>query len=471
MDNAIRHALAAADFARAADLIELVFPAMSRSQQSATLRGWIKALPDELIRLRPVLSTEYALVSISGGELENVEPRLQDAERWLGTAAGSRERTEAAAEVEEMVVVDEVEFRRLPGMIALTRGAVALGRGDVPAAVIHARKALELAPEDDHLRLGGAASVLGLTAWANGDLDTARRMTAEGTENVRLAGYVSAAIGGSIVLADLQIAQGCLREAMATYERGLQWATVPGAPALRGAADMHVGMSALQYEHNDLQAAMQHLLASQALGELAGLQQNPYRWCAAMARIRAAEGDLDGALALLDQAERVYDGSFSPNVRPIAARKARVQAAHGRLDEALRWVSDQGLSAEAELSYLHEFDHITLARVLLALYQSDHTDQSIQEANGLLERLLKAAQDRGGRGSVIEILVLQALACHAQGDLPAALDALQKALALAEPQGYVRMFIDEGLPMAQLLREAAARGILPDYTGRLLAAL
>ena len=208
MDNAIRHALAAADFARAADLIELVFPAMSRNQQSATLRGWIKALPDELIRLRPVLSTEYALVSISGGELENVEPRLRDAERWLDTAAGSRERTEAAAEVEEMVVVDEVEFRRLPGMIALTRGAVALGRGDVPAAVIHARKALELAPEDDHLRRGGAASVLGLTAWANGDLDTARRMTAEGTENVRLAGYVSAAIGGSIVLADLQIAQG-----------------------------------------------------------------------------------------------------------------------------------------------------------------------------------------------------------------------------------------------------------------------
>ena len=375
MDNAIRHALAAADFARAADLIELVFPAMSRNQQSATLRGWIKALPDELIRLRPVLSTEYALVSISGGELENVEPRLRDAERWLNSPDGSRERTEATSEAEEMVVVDEVEFRRLPGMIALTRGAVALGRGDVPAAVIHARKAFELAPEDDHLRLGGAASVLGLTAWANGDLDTARRMTAEGTENVRLAGYVSAAIGGSIVLADIQIAQGHLHEAMATYERGLQWATVPGAPALRGAADMHVGMSALQYEHDDLQAAMQQLLASQALGELAGLQQNPYRWCAAMARIRAAEGDPDGALALLDQAERVYDGSFSPNVRPLAARKARVWLAQGRLGEALGWVCAQGLSAEAELSYLHEFEHITLARVLLALYQSDHTDR------------------------------------------------------------------------------------------------
>ena len=185
---------------------------------------------------------------------------------------------------------------------------------------------------------------------------------------------------------------------MATYERGLQWATVPGAPALRGAADMHVGMSALQYEHNDLQAAMQHLLASQALGELAGLQQNPYRWCAAMARIRAAEGDLDGALVLLDKAERVYDGSFSPNVRPIAARKTRVWLAQGRLGEALGWVCAQGLSAEAELSYLHEFEHITLARVLLALYQSDHTDRPLQEAHGIAGAPAESSARPRGQG-------------------------------------------------------------------------
>ncbi len=318
---------------RAADLIEFVFPAMSRNQQSATLRGWIKALPDDLIRLRPVLSTEYALVSISGGELENVEPRLRDAERWLDPAAGIRECPEAPAT--GMVVVDEVEFRRLPGMIALTRAALSLGKGDVPEAVKYARKVLDLAPENDHLRLGGAASILGLAAWANGDLDTARRMTAEGTRNVRLAGYISAAIGGTIVLADIQIAQGCLRDAMATYEQALQWATVPGAPVLRGAADMYVGMSALHYEHNDLKAATQHLLTSQALGDLAGLQQNPYRWCAAMARIQEIQGDLDGAIALLEKAECLYDGSFSPNIHPVAARKARVWAAQSQLDKAL----------------------------------------------------------------------------------------------------------------------------------------
>jgi LuxR family maltose regulon positive regulatory protein len=374
-----------------------------------------------------------------------------------------------------MVVVDEEEFRRLPGMIALLRAAQALARGDMPEAAKNARRVLDLTPEDAHLMLGGAASVLGLAAWVSGDLEIARRMTADGIANVRLAGYISSAIGGAIVLADIQITQGRLHEAMTTYERGLQWATAPGAPVLRGAADMYVGMSSLHYEHNDLKTATQNLLTSQALGELAGLPQNLYRWCAAMARIRETQGDLDGALDLLEQAERLYNANFSPNVRPIATRKVRVWVAQGRLGEALGWAREQGLSVENELSYLHEFDHITLARMLLACFQSDRTDRSIQEAMGLLERLLKAAEEGGRIGSVIEILVLQASAYHAQGDLPAALLSLQHALKLAEPEGYVRMFLDEGSSMMQLLREAAVREImprqgLPTYTDKLLAA-
>ena len=220
---------------------------------------------------------------------------------------------------------------------------------------------------------------------------------------------------------------------------------------------------------------MQHLLTSQALGELAGLPQNPYRWCAAMARIRVAQGDLDGALDLLDQAERLYDGNFSPNVRPIATRKTRVWVVQGRLGEALGWAREQGLSVDNELSYLHEFDHITLARVLLARYQSDRADGSISGVVGLLERLLKAAEEGGRKGSAIEILVLQAIAYHALGDRPAALLPLQQALALAEPEGYVRLFLDEGPSMRQLLREVSAREImprqgLPTYTDKLLAA-
>ena len=484
MDDAIRHTLAAGDFERAATLIELAEPEMRRSRQGASAKelGWLKTLPDGLVHFRPVLSVAYAFALFNCGELEGVEPRLRDAERWLAPPADLRARPESPAAgtcpakspqgepSRRMVVVDEEEFRRLPGMIALLRSAQALARGDMPQAVKNAQRVLDLAPEDAPLMLGGAASVLGLAAWANGDLEAARRLTAEGMANVRLAGYISSAIGGSIVLADIQIAQGRLHEAMTIYERGLRWATEPGAPVQRGAADMYVGMSALQRERNDLKTAEQLLLTSQALGELGGMQQNPYRWRAAMARIREARGDPDGALDLLDQAGRLYDGAFSPNVRPIAARKARVWVAQGRLEEALAWARAQELSAEDELSYLREFDHITLVRVLLARHQRNHAEDSISGAVGLLERLLKAAEEGGRNGSAIEILVLQAMAYHAQGGLPAALLPLRHALALAEPEGYVRIFLDEGPGMMQLLREASEREIMPDYTGKLLAA-
>jgi LuxR family maltose regulon positive regulatory protein len=468
--DAIRHALAAKDFERAANLIELAVPEMRRNRQGATVTelGWLKALPDELVRFRPVLSVAYAFALFGGGEIGGVEARLLDAERWLDMMADTREGTETPPA--GMIVVDEDEFRRLPGMIALLRAAQALARGDVPETAKYARQVLELALDGDHLMLGGAASQLGLAAWASGDLYTARRMTADGIANVRLAGYISSAVGGSIVLADIQIAQGHLHEAMTIYKRGLQWAMEPGTPVQRGAADMYVGMSTLHREYNDLKTAHQYLLTSQALGELAGLPQNPYRWCAAMARIREAQGDLDGALDLLDQAERLYVANFSPNVRPIAARKTRVWVAQGRLGEALSWAREQGLSVDDDLSYLREFDHITLVRVLLACYQSDRADRSILEAMGLLERLLKAAEEGGRTGSAIEILVLQALTHHVRGDTPAALKPLQKALTLAEPEGYVRMFLDEGSSMTLLLREAASRGIMPDYTGKLLAA-
>jgi LuxR family maltose regulon positive regulatory protein len=460
--DAIRHALAAKDFERAAILVELAEPEMRTNRQGATVTelGWLKALPDELVRVRPVLSYWYAWISMSCGELGGVETRLRDAERWLDTTADTA----------GMVVVDEAEFRRLPGMIALIRAGLALASGDMPETMKNARRVLDLAPEDDLLMLGGAASQLGLAAWTSGDLETARRMTAEGMANLRLAGYISPAIGCARVLADIQIAQGRLHEAMTTYERALQWAMEPGAPVLPGVADMYVGMSDLYRQFNDLKTAMQHLLTSQALGELAGLSPNPYRWCAAMARIREAQGDLDGTLDLLDQAERLYDDAFAPNVRPVATRKTRVWVSQGRLGEALGWAHEQGLSVENELGYLREFDHITLARVLLARYQRDREAGSIAGVVGLLERLLKAAEEGGRTGSVIEILVLQASAYHAQGNLPAALMSLQHALALAEPEGYVRMFLDEGPGMMQLLREAATRKIMPDYTDKLLTA-
>jgi ATP/maltotriose-dependent transcriptional regulator MalT len=144
--------------------------------------------------------------------------------------------------------------------------------------------------------------------------------------------------------------------------------------------------------------------------------------------------------------------------------------AQGRLGEALSWARERGLSAHDDLGYLREFEHATLAKVLIAHYEGERVEQSIHEATGLLERMLQAAEEGERKGSAVEILILLALAHHVQGDITAALAPLERALMLAEPEGYVHVFVDEGRPMARLLAEAAARGIMPDYTGKLLAA-
>ena len=170
---------------------------------------------------------------------------------------------------------------------------------------------------------------------------------------------------------------------------------------------------------------------------------------------------MHGALDLLDEAERLYVTDLFPNVRPVAALRARLWVKLGTLDDALGWVRQRGLSVEDDLSYLREFEHITLARVLLAQHKSEHSDRvhrSLLEAIDLLGRLLTAAETGGRMGSVIEIMVLQSLAHHTQGDIAAALFPLQSALTLAEPERYVRIFVDEGSPMEALMREAGKPG-------------
>jgi len=458
--DAIRHALAGGDFERSADLIERAQPAMGQTRQEAALLGWLRALPDELFWNRPVLSVHYAGTLLQNGQFEGVERRLQDAERWLVEDIGERP-----------VFVDEEAFRRLPGFVAMYHAAIALARGDVASTMKHARQVLAVAREGDDFLRGAASSLLGLAFWTSGDLETALQMYSDGMAHLQRIGFISDVIGGSVTLADIRITQGRLREAMSVFERGLQLATTQSGHALRGAADMHVGMSQIYRERNELDTATQHLLKSQELGDLNELPKNPYRWRVAMARIREAQGDLDGALDLLDEAEPLYLSDFSPNVRPVQGLKARVWVAQGRLNRALDWARAQGLSAEDNVSYLREFEHITFARILLAQYKSDHTDSSIHKAIWLLERLRKAAEEGGRMGSVIEILVGQAIAYQLQDDIPAALAALERALRLAEPEGYVRMFVDEGAHMARLLREAARHGMLPDYAAKLLFAL
>jgi LuxR family maltose regulon positive regulatory protein len=472
--EAIRHTLVAEDFERAADLVELAIPAMRRSRQEATVRGWLEALPGEVVQVRPVLIVGYAGALLLGGELEGVEARLEDAERWLDTTTGTYVGPEASPA--GMVVVDDEEFRGVPGTIELYRAALALARGDLPGTEGHARRALELSPEEDHLRRASASGLLGLAYWTSGDLDQAHRAYADCMAGLRRVGHVADTFGCAIALADIRRRQGRLGDAMHTYEQALQFASEQGGSVLRGTADMYVGISEIHRERNDLPTATQCLLRSQELGEHLGLPQNPYRWRVAMARIREAEGDLGAALDLLNEAERLYVSDFFPNVRPVPAWRARVWVEQGALGEALGWVRERGLSVDDDLSYLREFEHITLVRVLLAQPTVERAEGSIDEATQLLDRLLQAAEEGGRTGSVIEILVLQALADQTRGEIPAALGSLELAMTLAEPEGYVRVFADEGPPMAALLRAAARvtpgeqKGIARDDVRRLLAA-
>ena len=223
---------------------------------------------------------------------------------------------------------------------------------------------------------------MGLASWASGDLEAGHSAYAECMAGLRRAGHIADTFGCAIALADIRRAQGRLGEAMRTYEQALQRASQQGGPVLRGTADMYVGMSEIHRERDDLPAATQQLLRSQELGEHTGLPQNRYRWRVAMARIREAEGDLDGALDLLNEAERVYVGDFFPNVRPVPALRARVRVAQGELGEALGWARERGLSADDDLSYLREFEHITLARVLLARYAAERAERSFTRRPG-----------------------------------------------------------------------------------------
>ncbi len=216
--EAIRHAMAGGDFERAATLVELALPAMNQQRQEATLRGWLEALPDELLRVRPVLSNAYAGSLLVRGEVEGVEERLRDAERWLGATVEAVERS--AGRAGPMVVVDEAGFRRLPGSIAVHRAGQALILGDVAGAAAHARRALDLVGEDDHLARGGAAALLALASWTRGDLEAAGRGYAAGMASLEKAGHLSDVIGCGLALADIRLAQGRLGEALRTLERG-----------------------------------------------------------------------------------------------------------------------------------------------------------------------------------------------------------------------------------------------------------
>jgi LuxR family maltose regulon positive regulatory protein len=436
---AFQHAIAARDFGRAAGLAELAWRGMDGTFQLAAWLSWVKQLPDDVIGIRPVLSTQYAWALMDTGAIEACESHLRHAERCL---AGSSD---------EMIVVEQEQFESLPAMIALARAYVAQVQGNFAATVKYAELALQLIPQEDLFRRAQAIVTLEFTHWASGDLEAAHKAMNDWMSSMQQAGNIVFVVASAFALADIQVAQGHLREAVRTYQQSLQLAAESGPEAQAITAHHYLGLALLYHEMNHAEAFAQHWQKAEELGQRTTLVDWPYRWCLAQARLKQDEGELDVALELLDEAQRVYVRNPAPDLHPSEALKTQVYLKQGRLAKAQEWARERGLSADDEISYLREFEHMTLARILIAEYQTTQVDRSILEAVDLLSRLLKTAEVQRRTGSVIAILVMQALAHQAQGNLPAARAALERALTLTEPEGYVRIFVDEGAAMRLLI--------------------
>jgi LuxR family maltose regulon positive regulatory protein len=465
--DAILHALSARDYDRAASLLELEWPSMDRNYQVATWHSWAKVLPEEFFRDRPVLNAAFAWSLMDSGDLEAAEARLKDVERLITSEKTSDDHSKTFSA--RMVVADKEQLRSLPGSVATAYAYLAQARGDLSGTVAHASRALELYPGNDIIRRGTPTILLGLASWSNGDLNQAYQSFNEAMVSFRMAGNMLFTISGSFLLADIRMTQGHLREAENIYQQSLNLAKEQGESMKRGTIDLHLGLSMIRCEQGDMESAEQHIKRAAEILDHTGFWR--YRLSLAQAKIEESRRDFNSALKLFDRAESLYIQTPLPDLRPVSASKARVWIKQGRLKEALDWVKERNLSVNDELKFLHEFEHITLVRILITHFRTRRDEKIIKQSIGLLERLLKAAEQGERKGSMIEILVLQAMAHEAQGNISEALTQLEHALTLAEPEGYFRIFADEDAPLRFLLTKLNSSGILPDYSARILMKL
>lgn len=446
--DALPHALAGDDMSLAADLVELGLPELSRQRQDRTLRDWLGSLPAEEKRRRPVLATAHAWTRLSEGDLDAVEPWLDAAEKALRQGPVAPPDLAQSPRLADMAAARDAEALGLPSMIAVYRAAVAQARGEVEQTVAHAERALALAASGDHASRGAAAGFLGLAAWAAGDLVTAVDTFTEAVGSLHAAGKRVDELGSTVVLAHMWLARGRPDEARRLYERALEAAARPDGPPLSITGDLHVGLADVLREHGELDAAEDHLQAAKELGDRGSLPENRHRWYTVQAGVMRARGDLEAAVAMLDQAETLYLPGYFPDVLPIAATRARLRIMQGRHDDAWAWVRERGVEPADPPTYLTEYDQLTVARLLVA-------EGRAPEAVELLDRVLHAAHEAGRQGSVVETRVVRALTHHAVGEAESAAADLAAALVDGVPAGYCRIFLDEGLPMTRLLARLA----------------
>jgi LuxR family maltose regulon positive regulatory protein len=317
-------------------------------------------------------------------------------------------------------------------------------------------------PEDKPMLRMRVSVILGLAHFRAGDVSEASESFSQAITAAQKANLGFVATPLICNLAEVQIVQGQLRQAHKTCEQAMEMAIVDGTPtSVAGFPGLELGK--ILYEQNDLPAAEKYVSEALALLGRSGTTDSFGIGHALLARIRQARRDNDGALAAIQRAIQIAQSFEITRISTlIGAYQARIWLAQGKLEQATRWTQDYEQLGATE--YLREFEDLTLVRVRLA------QDEPF-ETLALLDELLPPAEATGRTGTVIEIWALYALALQAQGDLNGALAALERAVQLAKPEGYARVFIEEGQPMAHLLHKAANLDISPSYVGQLLVAM
>lgn len=462
--KAICHALAAKDYQYAAKLIELAWPEADRFTHSRVWLNFAKALPDKLLRTRPILMFNFAQALFFSGKFEEGEHWLRQVEALFDIKSDVGKTLVLPPDME---VVDERQFQELPSGILFAHAYQATSCGDMAAAIKYAALVLELALEDDHAKRLSAMSIKAFSYWAMGELEAAYAAFSDAMTKARSLGRFSDAISGTFILADIRIFQGRLTDAANLYESTLQLLPKP-EHSPHSLAFLYLGLSNLHREWGYSELAQQYLQKSLQATKKAPLQLCQYRIALEQASERANLSDLDGALEQLNKAEQLYYRNIVPEFQTVCALKTRVWIKQNRLDGALAWVRRQKLSVEDELSFALEFNHITLARLLIAQYRNDKQESILNQALSFLERLNDAAKIGNRLGRLIEILILQSLVYQLGRDIKTALKFLQQALNLAEVEGYVQIFVTEGKPLELLLNEVEAKRITSDYAKKLL---
>jgi LuxR family transcriptional regulator, maltose regulon positive regulatory protein len=464
-NDAVRHVLAAGEPVWAARLMERHFDAQFYLRgEGATVQRWIATLPAELVTSRPRLLLAQALLVLASGRVEAADPPLDAAEHAF---------TSAADEPFESTVGVESWLLNVPATVTTQRAYLAALRGDAEGAASFASRALLEIGEDEWMVASIARWNLALAEWLRGRLAEAEGALSSTISEWRAVGERGLAAVMRDHLGQIQRAQGRLDAARGTYQEALAITAPPDGPAMPGAGAAHVGLAEVAYERNEFDTALWHITQGIPLCRQFVYTPPLATGLATLAWIRQVNGDPDGASEAMGQAERAAPGpGVTVLLNPVPVRRARLQLAQGNLAAAAGWAHQRGLGPDDELGYPREPEYLVLARVLLA-------QERLSPALALLKRLDVTAAAQGRTGSLIEIRALQALASAAIGDEDAALGCLAGALSLGCPEGYVRVFADEGPPMAALLgrlfaaeraEQAASPSVPLGYLARVLRA-